>query len=79
MDQILMTQMLLLMDLDLGKGKLGEEGMILVDMKLDTGLVNMLLLLVNMYMGLKLLWVPLMLHIKKNHHNQPTHHLLLID
>ena len=67
MDQMLMTQMLLLMDLDLGKGKLGQEGMILVDMKLDTELVNMLLLLVNMYIGLKLLWVPLMLHINKNH------------
>ena len=67
MDQMLMTQMLLLMDLDLGKGKLGQEGMILVDMKLDTELVNMLLLLANMYMGLKLLWVPLMLHINKNH------------
>ena len=67
MDQMLMTQMLLLMDLDLGKGKLGQEGMILVDMKLDTELVNMLLLLVNMYIGLKLLWVPLMLPIKKNH------------
>ena len=62
-----MTQMLLLMDLNLCKGKLGQEGMILVDMKLDNGLVSMLLLLVNLYMGLKLLWVPLMLHIKKNH------------
>ena len=68
MDQMLMTQMLLLMDLNLCKGKLGQEGMILVDMKLDTGLVNKLLLLVNMYMGLKLLWVLLMLHIKKTHH-----------
>ena len=62
-----MTQMLLLMGLDLGKGNLGEEGMILVDMKLDTRLVNMLLLLVTLYMGLKLLWVPLILHINKNH------------
>lgn len=38
---MLLTQMLLV-DLDPGKGKLGQEGMLLVDMQLDT-LVNMLL------------------------------------